>query len=497
MHLDQTFQNVAIGQMKTTIAALLLSFVVAFSGESRAQTLDLNLPQMGEPADQVMSLREEQALGRRFMLQIRAHLPLVDDIELNQYIQGLGRRLLLGHETINPADYHFFIIDNPDINAFAIPGGFIGINSGLIMAAENEAQLASVMAHEIAHVTQRHIARLHASQGNTGLRTLATIVAALLISSQSPEAGQAALLTGIAVSQQSRINFTRRHEYEADRIGIQLLARAGYNGRAAIDFFEILRRRISLNSSESMEFLQTHPLTTNRIAEARNNAKRLQDPVALEDSVEFQLQQMKVVVMHAANPESLAASLEAGHMRASAVARLYGRSLLHLNAGRPSLAKPLVEKLLARLPDSTSAQLLAARVAHESDRQAEAERILLSITEVQPDNYAAVDFYLDVLAQQKRTTRARNAVKSYLRHSSDPAPNIYRRYAEMLETDGDLSASHEAMADHFFTLGDLASAVEQLRLALRNAVVNSNDESRLTARLQDARAQLSGAAGSN
>jgi predicted Zn-dependent protease len=490
MSHEQFFRRRAAGKMKTLVATVLLSFFCGLAGSTRAQTLDLNLPQMGEPADQVMSQREEQALGQRFMLQIREHLPLVDDIELNQYVQALGRRLLLGHPSINPADFHFFIIENPDINAFAIPGGFIGINSGLISAAENEAQLASVMAHEIAHVTQRHIARLQASQGNTGLRTLATIVAALLISSQSAEAGQAALLTGIAASQQSRINFTRRHEYEADRIGIQLLTSAGYNGRAAIDFFEILRRRISLNSAESLEFLQTHPLTTNRIAEARNNANRLQDPLAVEDSVEFQLQQMKVAVLHANNPATLARSLQAGHVGTSAVARLYGRILLHLETGTSDEANPLVQELQTLLPDNSTVQLLAAKVANAAGRPAEAERLLLQITELQPDNYAAVDYYLDMLSQQRRNSRARSTVKSYLRHSTDPAPNIYRRYAELLETSGDVSASHEAMAEHFFLLGDNASALEQLRLALRNATANSNDESRLTARLQDTRARL-------
>ena len=124
----------------------------------------LNLPQMGEPADQVMSPRDEKRIGRGFMRQIRTHLPLVRDPEINHYIQQLGERLVSSQPDVNPDDFTFFVVNNPEINAFAIPGGFIGINSGLITAASNESQLASVMAHEAAHVLQRHIARLHASQ---------------------------------------------------------------------------------------------------------------------------------------------------------------------------------------------------------------------------------------------------------------------------------------------------------------------------------------------
>lgn len=448
------------------------------------------MPEMGEPADQVMSPRDERKIGRSYMLQIRQHLDLVTDIEVNSYVHKLGEKLVAAWRGSEPPEFTFFVIRNPEINAFALPGGYIGINSGLITAATNESEVASVLAHEIAHVLQRHIARLHASQGNAGLKTAATILAAILLSQQSAEAGQAALLTGIAASQQSAINYTRIHEYEADRIGIQLLSSAGYNPRGMVDFFEILRRRTSLNSSGQMEFLRTHPLTNNRISEARNNASRLSNPTGLQDSVDFQLQQMKLRVMHSNNPHSLRKSLIEGHISDNETARLYGQILLLLNSGNPEPALPLVKRLRSLQTNSASVQLLAARVALQNGQLSRSERLLSSIIDIYPDNYAATEQYLQLLNRQRRIDRAENVIQTYLRSSSNPAPDVYRKYAEVLKLKDKVTAAHEATADYFLSLENTAEAVNQLELALRSAPKDTNQEARIAARVQRVRKEL-------
>jgi len=474
----------------------LLGFSIACA-VSTSQPTDayerLNLPNMGEPADQVMSPRQEKELGRGFMRQIRQHLKLVDDTELNEFIQRTGENLLASRYDIDPTDFTFFVVHNPGINAFAIPGGFIGINSGLITAANNEAEVASVMAHEIAHVLQRHIARLYASQSNSSIKAAATILAAILLSQQSPEAGQAALLTGLAASQQSAINFTRTHEYEADRIGIQLLSEAGYNPRSMVDFFEVLRRRTSLSGPEHLEFLRTHPLTTNRISEARNNSARLSNPTGIQDSVEFQLQQMKLNVLHSNDPRGLAKALENGHISNSESARLYGRITLHLNAGEADKSKPLVNQLLKLQPGSSAIKLLAARVAQESGNSARAERFYTEIIDFQPDNYAATEQYLNLLSIQGRANRAERVIRSYLRNTRQPSPGVFRKYASVLKLKGQKVASHEAMADYFLLLDDDTEAVAQLEIALKSAEQDSNEESRIAARIMETRKRLRGA----
>ncbi len=443
----------------------------------------LNLPQMGEPADLVMSPSDEKNIGQGYMRKIRQYLDLVTDTEINEYIQSIGERLVAGRPDLNAKDFTFFVVRNPEINAFALPGGYIGINSGLITAANNEAELASVIAHETAHVTQRHIARLYASQGNTGYKTAAAIIAAILLSQQSAQAGQAALLTGLAASRQSAINFTRIHEYEADRIGIQLLSEAGYNPRSMVDFFEVLRRRVALNTTEQMEFLRTHPLTNNRISEARNNSSRLANPVGIQDTTDFQLHQMKLRVMHSNNPQNLLRALANGHINNSESARLYGQILLLMQEGKNDQCLPLAKRLISLQPHNLTVRLLNAQVAIANQDTARAERLFGAILDIYPDHYAAVEQYSEMLLRQRRSARAERVIQSYIRAAADPSPDAFKKYSNVLRQQGQTAASYEAMADHFFLLDENREAISQLRLALRSAPEGSNEASRISARL--------------
>lgn len=473
--------------MKSRICTLLFASTLLVGSNVPAAYPRLNLPQMGEPADLVMSPRDEKRIGRGYMRQIRTHLDLVTDPEVNDYVQRLGKRLVASQPGIDADDFTFFVVRNSEINAFAIPGGFIGINSGLITAAANESQLASVVAHEAAHVMQRHIARLYASQGSQGLKTAAAVVAAILISQKSAEAGQAALLTGLAASRQSAINFTRANEYDADRMGIKLLSDANYNPRGMVDFFEVLRRRIALNVTEQMEFLQTHPLTNNRISEARNNSERFANPVGIQDTTSFQFQQMKLKVMHSDNPRTMLRALRNGHISKSETARLYGQVLLHLDAGQAGKAAPLAKQLLELQPYNNASLLVNGKVALETKEYDRAEQHLRSITDLQPDNYAAVEVLIETLVQQQKTDQAERVIQQYVRNTSDPIPAVYRKYARVLELKGQLTAAHEAMADYYFSLDQNRDGVGQLELALRTAKEDSNDSTRVTARLDEVR----------
>ncbi len=437
-----------------------------------------------------MSPRDEKRIGRGFMRQIRTHLNLVRDPELNHYVQQVGERLVSSQPGVDAKDFTFFIVNDPEINAFAIPGGFIGINSGLITAAANESQLASVMAHEAAHVMQRHIARLHASQGNQGVKTAAAILAAIILAQSSPEAGQAALLTGLAASRQSAINFTRTNEYDADRLGIKLLSDANYNPRGMVEFFEVLRKRIALNVTEQLEFLRTHPLTNNRISEARNNADRLQNPVGIQDTTDFQFQQMKLKVLHSDNPQNMLRALKNGHIGTSESTRLYGQILLNLDAGRARDAKPLAEKLLFIQPYNNAAKMAAARVALQTLDYERAESLLRSITNLQPDNYAATELLIEALLPQSKTRLAERSIQQYLRSTTRPVPAVYRKYATVLQLKGQLTAAHEAMADHYFSLDETRDAIGQLELALRAADEDSSASARVNARIQQVRRAL-------
>ena len=193
-----------------------------------------NLPDFGNPADYIITKNQERELGRNVISQLRNANAIIDDPLTSEYIQNLGDRLV-GHVSDGSQEFNFYLIDDSSINAFALPGGFIGINSGLLLMTQSESELASVLAHEIAHVTQRHIARsIYNNQNNTMISS-AAMIAAILLGASADISGDA--ITGIvtaaqAANAQNQINFTRSNEHEADRIGIQTLSSAGFDPNA-------------------------------------------------------------------------------------------------------------------------------------------------------------------------------------------------------------------------------------------------------------------------
>ena len=227
------------------------------------------LPTLGDPTLDSISTREEAQLGLSYYRYLKASLPIVEDIQLNYYLESLAQKLVTQSDEAG-RKFTFFIVQSPVINAFALPAGYIGVHSGLFLDADNESQLASVLAHEISHVTQRHLARMIDESGNSMMINIATLLAAILVGSQDSEMGQAVLMGGLAGAQQSSINFTRTNEYEADRIGIGLLIEAGINPDGMVEFFEHL---LDKSSGLQIEYIRTHPLDINRVTEAKNRIK--------------------------------------------------------------------------------------------------------------------------------------------------------------------------------------------------------------------------------
>jgi len=266
------------------------------------------LPDLGEVAQAGFTPLQERRLGEDIMREIRADRSYYDDAEATDYVNKLGNRLAANSPDARQ-DFEFFLIRDSQINAFALPGGFVGVNTGLILAAQSESELASVLAHEISHVTQRHIARMIAQQKQSQLFSIATLAAALLLSRASSQAAEAAAAFGTAGAIQGQLNFTRANEQEADRVGLQVLERAGFDPRAMATFFERLQRATRIYETGAPSYLRTHPLTYERIADIQN---RTQGAVyrQVPDSLEFQLIRAKLRAQLDA-PEDAVAFFEA------------------------------------------------------------------------------------------------------------------------------------------------------------------------------------------
>lgn len=259
--------------LQRALPALLAASVSMAAGARE----DLRLPDIGSSAAAIISPDQERQIGEQMLRSLRGANAVADDPLLDEYLAAMGYRLV-SHSERPEQPFTFFVVRSEQINAFAAPGGFIGMNTGLIATAENESEVAAVLAHEVAHVTQRHILRAVESMQQVSLPIMLAMLGALIAAqgASSGDAAQAAVIGGSALLQQQQINFTRANEYEADRIGIQILARSGYDPQAMATFFWRMGRATRANTGEGVpEFLRTHPVTATRVSEAKDRATQI------------------------------------------------------------------------------------------------------------------------------------------------------------------------------------------------------------------------------
>ncbi|MBR4876332.1 MAG: M48 family metalloprotease, partial [Rhodocyclaceae bacterium] len=252
-----------------------------------------SLPDLGEVGTSSLSVQDETRLGQRIMESIRADAAYLEDAEINYWLQSLGEKLVATSDKAG-APFEFFVVSDASINAFALPGGHIGVHTGLIDAVRNESELASVLSHEIAHVNQRHIAQSIGRRNDTTLMMVAAMLAAALAARSNPDLTQAAIASAQAGAIQSELGYSRAFEREADRIGLNILERAGFDVRAMVSFFERLQQMTRLYESKNLPaYLRTHPLTQERIADMANRVAQM-TPREHADSADFRFARAKL-----------------------------------------------------------------------------------------------------------------------------------------------------------------------------------------------------------
>jgi predicted Zn-dependent protease len=468
--------------MRSTAFAVLL----AFAGALPAQTL----PDLGSAGDAVLSPQLERRIGESIVRDIRYRDPsYLDDPEIADYLTGLGERLA----QVTPGtrhDFEFFVMRDHTLNAFALPGGFVGVHTGLINAAETESELASVLAHEIAHVTQRHMARMLGQQEQMQLPVLAALAAAVLLGSSRPDLAMGAAAAAQAGAVQASLAYSRDFEREADRVGLQALEAAGFDARAMAAFFERMQRHTRVADDGSMPgYLRTHPVTVERIADAQNKAAAMpyrQHP----DSLEFHLVRAKL------RAESGDARAAVAHFQASVqerryateAAARYGLTSALLRARRPreaaaqlKLARgagaegPMIESLAARIEQAQGhAAAAAKRLAEARSRYPRSRALLYAHAAMLQDageNARAAEELADAVRSYPRDIRLRSLqAKSYA--------NLGKRFLQ-----------HQAQAEVYALQGGLPAAIEQLELARRSGDGDFYQQSVVDARLKELRAQ--------
>ena len=451
-----------ISTIKKFALALLAVAVVG----SSAGAEDIKLPDMGSPADALLSKSEEARIGRAIMAQIRQTGRVIEDPMVTEYINEIGSRIA-AQTNDGSQKFTFFVIDDPNINAFALPGGYIGVHTGLLDATRNESELAGVLAHEVAHVTQRHIARsLYANQRQSILTT-AIMLGAILAGVATGDAETAS--AGIAVAQgtaaQQSINFTRNHEYEADRIGIGAMADAGFDPHGMGSFFEVMSRQSPADiNMRAPEFLRTHPVTTQRIAEARNRAREY-PRVPTNNSTNYGIALARARVQGFESAEEAVRYYDRRDYANQNDQERYGRAIAYQRAGRNREAKQVFEDLLER-----NQQVIAYHIGMgETQLALEQNDVGIATFEraisLFPRNVPLVIHYGEWLLHLGQADKA-HALLLDLMNNVPPTPEQVRLIARAASEAGDTAESLYYLSEYHLMTGNLVGGISFLQRAL-------------------------------
>ena len=423
------------------------------------------LPDLGDISQEVISPQQERQIGEQSMLQIRGDRSYLDDAEVADYLNILGGSLVANSSEPGQA-FEFFAINDNAINAFAMPGGFIGVNTGLILTAQSESELASVLGHEIAHVTQHHIARMISGQKFDSLASMALIAAAILSARSNPDAAMATIVGVQAAGIQQQINFTRVHEQEADRIGLGILQKSGFDSRAMPTFFERLQKSTRLLEGNTPAYLRTHPVTNERIADIDNRVQQLPyRPVS--SSLDFHLIRAKLQTMQKTPKESIAyfgGALDAQKF-GNPIANRYGLVTALLQNRQLERAAQEFSALRKHVQSNAMITTLAGKLRRAGAiNDKDVTGFYRSATQNFPQHRALIYDYSEVLLQEKR----HNETVTLLNREVTAHPNDPRLYELQARTYAALERNqeeHHALAYYYILHGNLRGAIEQLELA--------------------------------
>ena len=471
---------------------LTLSLMLALTSTPQAAAQSIHLPDIGDPSQVYFGPDEEQKLGLEIMRKLRDRDGVLDDVQLNEYLNSIGQSIVT-YADQSGAPYTFFMVRDSSINAFALPHNFIGINAGLLLATQREDELAGVVAHEIAHVSQRHIVRAIADMKRLTLPMAAAMIAGAALAAASKQAGQAAMIGTMAASAQHQISFTRANEQEADRIGMQLLAKAGFDPKGMTDFFTKLERASSGEARNQIpEMLLTHPRPESRAADTQD---RVEIPpirrAAPRDRKAYDLAKARTRVLATDDNQTLIRTLETLLARgdaASETANRYAYVLVLRQAGRYDEASQQIARLLKSDPDRLAFRIEAAEIALARGDRAQAWRLFDDARQLYPDDFTLAMHYGRALATQGDPKLAMRLLQTHLRRRPNDS-QLYATYAQAAQRAGDTAATHATMAEYHYLNGELLPAIEQLELGLRNPGIPPNQEAQLRARLKQFKAE--------
>ncbi len=441
-----------------------------------------DLPSLGDASSAIVSPAQEYQLGRAWLSMLRSQVAQLNDPQLKDYVENSVYKLV---ETSQVQDrrLEFILIDSPQLNAFAAPGGIIGVNGGLFLNAQTEGEYASVMAHELAHLSQRHFARGVEAQQRMQLPMMAALLAGIVLAaSGAGDAGIATIAGTQAAAFQEQRRFSRQNEQEADRIGILNLEKAGYDPRSMPTMFERLMRQYRFDAKPP-EFLLTHPVTESRIADTRNRAEQA-GIGGTEDSLRYQLIRARVQLQYEDTPGLAAKRFrqQLDENPKNDVAR-YGLAIAQIKGSQFNDARANLKPLLDKAPNDITYNLAQIQLDMDSNRLAEAQQRIDRMRTLYPGNYPLNQARVDLLLKQNRPADAEKALDALLKSRPDD-PDVWYLVAETRGLSGNIIGLHQARAEYFALMGDYRQAIQQIAFA-KKLTNNFQLSSRLDARQRE------------
>jgi len=463
----------------------LLVFLLAFAATAIAGAEPNDkLPDFGTPADMALSKSREAQLGRGVMLQLRNAGAVVDDPQLTEYLGSLGGQIA-SHANNGDFKFHFFFVKEDEINAFALPGGYVGVNSGLLLATNNENELAGVLAHEVSHVTQRHIARAMYDNEHMSIVSMAAMLAAVLLGAAAHVGGDA--LTGViagtqGLAAQHSINFTRSNESEADRVGMDVLSSAGFDPNGMASFFDEIQKRYGSVEAHVPAILQSHPVTSERIAEARSRARQL-PPTKHPDSPAYGLAKARLEVLSAPTPEA-AYSLFKDQGDSNNPADRYGLALAQMRLSLNDNAERIMRDLATENPTVIAYRIGQAEALMAGGATDDALKHYKDAERLFPRNVPLTISYAEALIAAGQASAA-HALMLDLLNNVEATPEQLRLIARAANAEGDVGDAYYYMSYYYGQIGNLPLAISQVRLALETPGVHTVERARFKARLKE------------
>jgi beta-barrel assembly-enhancing protease len=478
-------------------AALTTGATLVAGAAQPDKTVDLSapvagsdLPDMGSPAEAMLSKSDEYRLGGMVAHELREQNGLLEDPEVNEYIQSLGMRLA-SQSTMGGVGFHYLVVRDPEINSFAVSGGWVFMFTGLILATDTESQLAAVMAHETAHITQHHIARAIQAQSRQSLTTAAALIAAILLGSMAGggQATEGAIVAAQGLAVQQQINFTRDEEKEADRVGIGYLAGAGFDPSGMADFFEVTGRAEGLAQTYIPAMLINHPVTTDRIAEARARAAQWPPPKR-HDSVSYELIRERVRVLTATGDVDLAAQYSQKIARGeTSLGNRYGEALALMTGNHPDQAAEIFAQLVHEHDESTLLHIALGQAQAKAGHYDQALATFRHAEDLFPRNVPVTVRYAETLMADGKPAEAHSMLLD-LFNNVEPTPDQIHLTALAASAAGDPGDAYYYMGEYQIANGDLQLAVQQYQLALASPHIGVIQRARYQARLDEIRDYL-------